>query len=814
MSKNSGNRLLIVLFLIALFSSSNLFAQTDLLTSQDLTNFRVETLSDADLLNLYQRGTAAGYTVDEILALAKEKGLPSDQINLLQNRLSTINLTPNSKRVPATKDNDEQTKRFDTTLGKIPVKKVRPEETIFGSDFFSLSSTTFEPNLRIPPPPNYMLGPDDHLLISVFGLSEREYDLKINELGEIYIPNVGPLVVSGLTLEQATDKIKNKLASTIYTAIRTGQTKVQVTLGKIRSIRVTVIGQAKRPGTYTVSSLTTLYNILYQCGGPGDMGTYRNIEIIRGKEKRKADLYDFLVYGDQKDNILLQEGDIVRIPYYENRVTISGNIKNPGKFELVNGETFSTLLEYSGGFNDSAYRGSVTVTRITDSLKKIIDLPSSQFSTFETRGSDSYVISKLRDDFINRVFITGAVNRPGPYELTPQLTIEQLITKAGGTTPDAYFNRALIYRYLPNNLPSIESVNLDSVLRFGQKFQLQKNDSLVINSIFFYRDKSTVSTSGELRDPKEILWRDHITLKDVLFASGGLTEAGDSSNIEISRRIRNANVEDPDHTESAVIRVNLSQNPYQDVTLQPYDLVIVRKRPGYVDQRAVLVEGEILRPGRYTLEKSGTTIRDIIMKVGGFKASADSASLTIRRFTNTGLSQEERSNIIQRILNINSDSLDKNPLLKKELLKSSVIINVNLKSAIDNPSGSDNLPLEDGDVLTVARSSNLVSVSGEVYNPTLVAFKPNQNLKYYVQQAGNFMPGARKSKSFVISPNGNIKSVKQFLFFRSYPKVEQRSEVFVPQADRSNRNRIGTTEWAVIVSALSIVANVIVNLTK
>lgn len=814
MSKNSGNRLLIVLFLIALFSSSNLFAQTDLLTSQDLTNFRVETLSDADLLNLYQRGTAAGYTVDEILALAKEKGLPSDQINLLQNRLSTINLTPNSKRVPATKENDEQTKRFDTTLGKIPVKKVRPEETIFGSDFFSLSSTTFEPNLRIPPPPNYMLGPDDHLLISVFGLSEREYDLKINELGEIYIPNVGPLVVSGLTLEQATDKIKNKLASTIYTAIRTGQTKVQVTLGKIRSIRVTVIGQAKRPGTYTVSSLTTLYNILYQCGGPGDMGTYRNIEIIRGKEKRKADLYDFLVYGDQKDNILLQEGDIVRIPYYENRVTISGNIKNPGKFELVNGETFSTLLEYSGGFNDSAYRGSVTVTRITDSLKKIIDLPSSQFSTFETRGSDSYVISKLRDDFINRVFITGAVNRPGPYELTPQLTIEQLITKAGGTTPDAYFNRALIYRYLPNNLPSIESVNLDSVLRFGQKFQLQKNDSLVINSIFFYRDKSTVSTSGELRDPKEILWRDHITLKDVLFASGGLTEAGDSSNIEISRRIRNANVEDPDHTESAVIRVNLSQNPYQDVTLQPYDLVIVRKRPGYVDQRAVLVEGEILRPGRYTLEKSGTTIRDIIMKVGGFKASADSASLTIRRFTNTGLSQEERSNIIQRILNINSDSLDKNPLLKKELLKSSVIINVNLKSAIDNPSGSDNLPLEDGDVLTVARSSNLVSVSGEVYNPTLVAFKPNQNLKYYVQQAGNFMPGARKSKSFVISPNGNIKSMKQFLFFRSYPKVEQRSEVFVPQADRSNRNRIGTTEWAVIVSALSIVANVIVNLTK
>lgn len=815
MYKIFRNSLVIVLTFFALFSTTNLIAQTDLLTSQDLSGFRVESLSDAELIKLSQRGAAAGYTTEEILQLAKERGLPSDQVILLQERLTTLSTTNSTRRAPReTGEASEITRRFDTSLGKIPYTRVLPEETIFGSEFFSLSSATFEPNLRIPPPPNYMLGPDDHLIISIFGLSEREYDLKINELGDIYIPNIGPLLVSGLTLEQSTDKIKNRLASTIYTAIRTGQTKVQVTLGKIRSIRVTVIGQARRPGTYTVSSLTTLYNILYQCGGPTEMGSYRDIEIIRGKEKRKADLYDFLVHGDQKDNILLQEGDVIRIPYYANRVTISGNIKKPGKFELIPGETFSTLLQYSGGFTDSAYRGSVTVTRITDSLKKMIDLPSSQFSTFETKGSDSYIISKLQDNFSNRVFVTGSVYRPGPYEMTPRLTIEQLISKAGGTTPDAYFSRAIVYRYLPNNLPSMESVNLDSILHFGQQFYLQRNDSLVINSIFYYQDKSVVYTSGELRNPLDVPWRDNLTLKDVLFASGGITGAGDSSNIEISRRIKNANVEDADHSESTVLKVNLLQKVNQDVVLQPYDLIIVRKKPGYIDQRAVLVEGEVLRPGRYTLERSSSSIRDIILKTGGFKASADSVSITIRRFNNTGLNQEERSNIIQRTLNINPDSLDKNPLLKKELFKSSIIINVNLKNALENPSSSDNLPLEDGDVLTIARSSNLVNVSGEVYNPTLVAYQANKNLKYYVEQAGNFMPSARKSKSFVIAPNGNIKSVKQFLFFRSYPKVEKRSEIFVPQADKSNRSRLGTTEWAVIVSALSILGNVINNLTK
>ncbi len=344
-------------------------------------------------------------------------------------------------------------------------QKFQNDETIFGSELFTTNSLVFEPNLRIPAPVGYILGPDDQIIISVYGFSEKKYNLTINESGEIYIPNVGPLFISGLSIEEATQKIKSTLASTIYKAINTGKTKVQVTLGKIRSIRVTVIGQAKKPGTYTVSSLTTLYNILYLCGGPTPMGSYRDIEIIRGNSlNRTADLYDFLVNGNEKDNILLQEGDVIRIPYYKNRVILSGNVKREGKFEMLDNETFGDLLKYSGGFTDNAFRGSVTVIRITDTAKKIIDLQMNDYNTFKTNGSDKYIVRQLQDEFENRVVISGSVLRPGPYQLTPELTVSSLIKKAGGLTRDAYTKRITIFRSLKNKMPAMLSLNLDSSL--------------------------------------------------------------------------------------------------------------------------------------------------------------------------------------------------------------------------------------------------------------------------------------------------------------------------------------------------------------
>ena len=812
-------RVLFALFII-LSCSNQLHAQNTLFDIQDLSQIKIDELSNDQLISFYNKAIGSGITESQLYKMAAERGLPESEITKLKERLQHINSDKKSFQKSDESQEDETSQQphlYDTTGQSLPLQKFKNDETIFGSELFTTNSLVFEPNLRIPAPAGYILGPDDELIISVYGFSEKKYNVTINEQGEIYIPNVGPLYISGLSIEEASEKIKSKLASTIYRAINTGKTKVQVSLGKIRSIRVTVIGQAKKPGTYTVSSLTTLYNILYLCGGPTSMGSYRDIEVIRANQvKRMADLYDFLADGIQKDNIILQEGDVIRIPYYKTRVTLSGNVKREGKFEMQDNETFDDLLKYAGGFTDNAYRGSVTVERITDTEKKIIDLNADQFNKFKPNGSDKYIVNKLQDKFGNRIVISGSILRPGPYELEPGLTVKSLVEKAGGFTRDAYTKRIVIFRYLKNKMPTTVSVNLDSISEPERDITLIKDDSVAVYSIFEFHDNNYVSIEGNIRKPGKILWRENLSLRDLLLSAGGISDSGDSSTIEISRRIKNVNVDKSNHNESRVFNIDIADKNdlAKDVLLQPYDIVIVKSLPGYTVQRTVLLLGEVKGPGRYGLQKSGDKISDLFQRVGGFKASADSTTITIRRSIKSNLTIAEREKLFQRILNINPDSLSLHPRLRDELYKQYDLISVDLKSALSNPNSSDNLVLEDGDVLTVDRNSSLVRISGEVYNPTIIPYKENKNLKYYVQQAGNFTPYARKGGALVIYPDGKAASVKHFLWFKSYPSVTPRSEIFVPQKAKNNRTRLGTGELALIVSALGILANVIITSTK
>ncbi len=809
------NGIALFILITTLFCCSQVHAQINIFKASDLSNLNIDNYTDEELVDMFQKATDSGISETDLYKLAAQKGLPQDQIIKLRSRLQFINKSKVHEQNSISSDTTEEVygrQRFDTSGSFVPLQKFKNDQTIFGSELFNSNSIAFEPNLRIPAPAGYILGPDDEIIVSIYGYSEKKYNLKVSELGEVYIPNVGPIYVNGMSIEEAGKKIQSKLASTIYRAINTGQTKVQVSLGKIRSIRVTVIGQAKKPGTFTVSSLTTLYNILYLCGGPTSMGSYRAIEVIRGNDiKRTADLYDFLTKGTKKDEIILQEGDVIRIPYYKNRVTLTGNVKREGKFELLDTETFKDLLNFSGGFTDNAYRGSVTVIRITDTAKRIIDLPASDYGTFIGTGSDEYIVGKLQEEFANRVYITGSVQRPGPYELTTDLTLKDLIKKSGGLTADAYIQRASIFRYFENMMPTILSINLDSVLNYDETIFLRKNDSLAVHSIFEFNDKNYISVEGNVRKPGIVQWRENLTLHDLLLNVGGLTESGDSSTIEISRRIKNANIDKENHNESEVFNINLktSRESQNEVYLQPFDIVIVKTLPGYAIQRSVLVLGEVKSPGRYGLEKSGDRISDVIERAGGFRASADSSSITIRRSIKSNLTLQEREKLFQRILNIDNDSLSQNPRLKNELYRTYDLISVNLLTALSNPKASENLTLEEGDVLTVDRNTNLVKISGEVYFPTIVPFKENKNLKYYIQQAGNFTAYARKNGSLVIHPDGKAESVKHFLWFKSYPSVSPRSEIFIPPKLKSNRQKIGVGEWALIVSALGIVANVI-----
>ena len=548
---------------------------------------------------------------------------------------------------------------------------------------------------------------------------------------------------------------------------------------------------------------------MYLCGGPGPKGSFRSIEVIRGNQvKRVADLYAFLVEGNQADNILLQEGDVIRIPYYNNIVKVSGNVKRVGKYETKDNESIDKLLLYAGGFDEKAFKQGLTITRISDSGKMVISVDKNNFSSFAVKSGDEFFVSKNTDKFINRITIKGSVVRPGDYELTNNLSLEDVIKKAGGVTDDAYLQRASIFRYLQNKIPTIESVNLDSAIRFHQSVPLFNNDSIFVHSIFDFRDSMYVNIDGNVRNPSVIKWRENMSLYDVILAAGGITELGDSNNIEISRRVINANVNQANHFESELINTNLSSN----ILLSPFDQIIVKSSSGYVVQRSVSILGDVKIPGKYILQKSGDKLIDIIQRAGGFKASADSSSATIRRIIKSNLSLREREALFQRLLNVDNDSLASNQKLKNEVYKSYEIISVNIAMALSDPSSPENLVLEDGDVITVDKNTSLVKVSGEVYYPTILPYSGKRNAKYYIKQAGNCMPSARKSGVLVIYPNGKAKSVKSFLFFRSYPRVISRSEVFVPQKNKSNKNKIGIGELAVIASALGVVGNILASI--
>lgn len=807
---------LITLFFFLLSNIAN--AQINTLALQNLTNVNVDDISDDDIEAYYQKAQQNGISQEYLVKILAEKGMSSIEIAKLIERINNVKGTPTyNKSTTQTPSKVQKIERYtDNKYDNSQLEKVEADISIFGAELFTTKSKVFEPDLRIPTPTGYILGPDDELVINVFGLSEKTYNLTVNEEGNIYIPQIGPLFLNGLSIELATSKIKSKMASTIYKAIKSGQTRVQITLGKIRSIRVTVIGQAKKPGTYTVSSLTTLFNLLYLCGGPTNTGSYRKIEIIRGNEVKKiADLYAFLVKGNQKDNILLQEGDVVRIPYYITRVFLDGNVKKEGIFELIEGETFSKLLEYCGGFTDEAYKASITVFQLTDKEKRIVDVTKEGYNNFLPQSSDRILIGKIQNSYENKLSIAGAVLRPGEYALTSGLTLKQLIEKAGGVKEDVYSKRGSISRLNTNKTPIQLSFDIDSILKGLVQIELKKYDSITIYSIFDLINETSVYIDGMVKKPGKYKWAENLTLNDIILAAGGLTESGDFNNIEIARRIQNVDITKANHLQTEIINVNIyTDSVMKEVQLKPYDVINIRQLPGFTYKRTVFVEGMVKNPGRYTLKMSGDKISDIIKRAGGFRANADTSAVVIKRVSKKIQTEEERQQVFSKLLNIKKDSLNESESIKNEIYKDYDKISIDLGIALQNPLAEDNMILEDGDVISIERNTNLVKVSGEVYFPTIIPYKKNASLKYYIQKSGSFTQLARKSGTLVIYPDGKAKKVKHFLFFKKYPKLVSRAEIYVPQKANNNKSKISIGELSVLLSTLAIIANVIVNLKK
>lgn len=810
----------IFLFFFIFFAAIHIANAQATLSSQDLTTINVDDLSDADIIYYYKKLQQSGITIDQAAQIAAAKGMPKEEIEKLKTRIQDLvasgktnaAVSPAQKKLPVSDSVKSIRQQLDYI---VPTKEEVIDKLIFGSELFSTSSLVFEPNLRIASPSNYQLGPDDHLLVNVYGLSEQAYDLTVSPEGSVYIQNTGPVQVAGLTVEEAATKIRAKLASTIYRAISTGQTKVQVTLGNIRSIRVTVIGQAKRPGNYTVSSLSTVFNVLYLCGGPSINGSYRNIELVRSNGVvKKIDLYNFLVKGSTEGNLSLIEGDVIRIPYYETRVTINGEVKRPGIFETKEGEHMQEVLNTAGGFTDSAYRSSVKITDFTDKDKRVADVKKEDYSNYKLSGHEIIQVDKINDRYSNRVTLEGAVMRPGQYELTDGLTLKQLIKNADGLREDAFLNRGVITRLKEDFTPEVVSFNIANILNgTDADIDLKREDEIIISSIFDLQSKKTISVQGQVRKPGVYEFKDSISIKDIIFQAGGFTESGTGKRIEVARRVVNADVTQSSTEIAEIVQIDAEtdlQTKGTDFYLKPFDLVIVRTNPGYFTQKTINVQGEVLYPGPYVINSNDEKLSSIITRAGGFKNTADASAASLKRQNKLDVQSEIKTEKVEKITAGQLRDTTTSDSLAQEAVRPYDLIGINLEEIMKKPGNTTDLILEDGDIIYVPKKNQAVKVRGEVLFPTQFAFEEGHNMKYYIDKAGGYSSSAQKSKSFVLGANGNARKVKKFLFFRNYPDIVAGDEIYVPPIPDNSGKRLTTGELIAITTAAASLASVVI----
>lgn len=791
------------IFVLCCGATLKLSAQT---TLQNISSVNVDNLTDQDINKILGQAQNAGLSDSELLQQAQNRGMSNDQLQKLQTRIKTIRSktttlgnTGNDTTGFGKRKFNYKTDNSDTaSYQKDIFENLKPK--IFGSDLFNAKNSTFEPNLQIATPVNYILGPNDQLNVNVYGNSLVNWKLDVSPEGNINIPGIGIVNVGGKSIENATSLIKAKLAANNY-AVGRG-TSVQVTLGNIRSIKVIMVGQLKKPGTYTLPSLATVFNALSAAGGPNDNGSYRNIYVIRNnKVIRNLDVYDFLTKGDQSNNISLRDQDIIRVPTYTTRVEMDGQIKIPALFEVLPGETLADVIKFAGGFTDSAYTARIKVSQISDQQRKLTDVVEADYSNYIPLRGDKYFVQTILNRYENRVRIYGAVFRPGDYELNKGLTLAQLIQKAAGLKEDAFTPLGTIMRLKPDNTTELISFNVKDAVDGRTNILLQREDIVNIASIFDLRNKYQVTINGSIRKPGIFAYAENMTVEDLILKAGGFEAGASPKRIEVARRISNADLTSKSTKIAEVFNVDVDGQlklEGANFILQPFDIVSVYNLPGYEKQRTVKVEGEVLYPGNYTIQTKNEKISSLIERAGGLTASADVSGGSLKR-DNIAILGIDKSKVdsttIEQERKDKLDRLNKNfkdSTNNQNIQPRNNYVGIDLQKILANPGSKIDLLLEDGDVLRIPKQQQVVRVNGEVLYPSAIVYDQSKSFKGYVLNAGGFSANALKKGAYVVYPNGTVKGTRKILFFNSHPTVKPGSEIFVPVKPKSVGNTIAT----------------------
>lgn len=778
-------------------------------------------MSDEAVVKYALEGRQSGKSDQQIGKELLARGVTPEQVERLKQKYGdsrTSSETAAADQVILGQRRERPRSSSDTLAVEIPpvpdpAERGADSRAVFGRNVFRSRALTFEPNENQATPENYRLGPGDEVIIDIWGENERSLREEISPEGNIMVEQVGPVYLNGLTIKEANAKLRGVFGQ-IYAGVSgdSPASEVRVTLGRLRTIQVNVMGEVEMPGTYRLSSFATVFHALYQAGGVTDIGTLRNIRVLRsGREVASVDIYKYLFHGDSKDDIRLEEGDIVLVPSYDLLVEVTGCVKRPMRYEMEAGEPLSQLLAYAGGFTGDAYGREVRVVRTMGREHELFNVDSVGYGTFALMDGDSVAVGRVLDRYANRIEVQGAVYRPGMYELGEGThTVRELIGRAEGLREDAFRGRALLFRERDDLTPEIVAVDLEGVLS-GRltDISLRRNDVLVVSSVHDLEDRGGFTIGGEVARPGVYPYAAHTTVEDLIVQAGGLLDGASTVKVEVSRRLKDPKSTTPSNGVGKVYAFSLKEGLVVDgeagFELAPFDVVEVRRSPGYQPQRQVVLDGEVVFTGNYTLIRKNERLSDLVKRAGGITDDAYvRGGRLIRR-----MNEEERA-VRDAALraaqqNRGADSVS----LEKLMADDYYAVGIELDKALSNPGSDYDVVLREGDRLVVPEYVSTVKINGDVMYPNTTVYLKDKRVKYYIAQAGGYGARAKRNKAYIVYMNGRVARVK------GRAKVEPGCEIIVPS--KRDRKRMGIAEiLGLTTSAASIgtMAASIANMTK
>ena len=761
-------------------------------------------MSDEQVVSMLKEARDQGKSQEEMIVLLSQRGVTREQLERIR-----ANYTEN------TREEVEASGTTDRARTEVPVEATAPQrgtaavDRVFGREVFNSELLTFEPNLNIATPNDYVLGPGDEVIIDIWGDSKQTLRQQIAPDGTITDPQMGPIVLNGLSVEEANARLSNAY-SRIYSTMNgtSPTTYMKMSLGEIRSIRVNIMGEVVVPGTYTLPSLASLFHALYSAGGVNNIGSLRDVKVNRGgKQIANVDVYEYLLHGRSDLDIRLEDGDVIIVSPYQNLVSIGGKVKRPLIYEMADEETLATLLDFAGGFTGDAYKKAVRVVRKSGREYQVFNVEEGQFASFALTDGDEITVGAVLDRFENRVEIRGAVYRAGMYALDGNVsTVRQLIEKAEGVREDAFLDRAVLYRDLPNTMREAQSVDVKKLLANEiEDITLRKNDVLYIPSIFDLNEELSISVRGAVGNPGTFRYVEGMSLEDVIVQAGGLRESASVVKIDVARRIKNPKSTETTNTLAENFTLTLKDglviDGQEDFVIQPFDEIFVRTSPGYQVQQSVTITGEVLFAGEYVLSEKGERLSDLVEKAGGVNPDAYIAGARLVRQMN-----EFERRRVESILRVARQSTRDSVDLSSIDFGNDYYVGIDLGKALENPGSEYDVVLREGDRLIVPEYAGTVKITGGVMYPNTVVYEKGSKLKHYIEQGGGVLPRAKKNRSFIVYMNGTVSKSKVFAKAKPAPGCE----IIVPV--KPERKGAGLAEIMTLATSTTSIAALVTSI--